>query len=1156
MCASLAVRTRVGRGRSWPVAFAVIVCATAALVSQNAVEPAALLAVRQSLARGAFADAEREATALVAVVEQQSGGDSVELARVQDLRVEASTRSGHAGSPEILALAQRVVEVKEQHLGRGHPETASSLHNLGAVLFERGEFAAAVPLHERALAIRERALPVGDPAIARSLELLAAALIKTERPDDARRLLVRAQTIREANVARDPLGLATTLELTGWLERNSGNYTAAGPLVERALTLRRRAAPDHADLATTIELQGDLLWLTGDRVGARRVWSEAREFATRALGGDHPTLGAIERRAAMAAWAFGDQREARRLQEHALDVADRSAAPCYPERFMVLNDLAVSYEHGGEYSAASRMFERARAGYEKCLGPRHSLVATLISNQADLASMMGDLVESERLNQRVVEARTAAFGPTHPFVAGALESLADVVAARGQRARAQRLYDRALNIRRQGQSAPDVARTLVSMSRNYFASGKLTLASGALDEAMEIYRQAGSTAEQPDSLGRALELRAQIEARRGDYRGSRATLEETLDVRERTFGRSHPLSADTLLQLASADFALAARTAAFDEALAAERDARDHVRYTIRYLPERHAMLYAAKTARGVDLALSILASHEAGNSSQAFEAVIQSRGVILDELAARARLTASADPDLAPIGATLTAARERFANLMLRSLDDDGSVPLPLLDEARQAKERIERDLAERSVVIRGEFMRAHAALAEVSRALDPDSALVSFFRYERSVMSKSPGEALARLRTMPAYIAFVLRAGSSEVTAVPLGPAASLENAVTAWRAEAAMPPRAGAESTSETAYRDAGSRLRQRIWDPLAEAIGDVTRVFIVPDGALNLVSFAALPARAGGYLGERRAVHYVATERDLVTTELPPLARGLLAVGGAAFGGPPVKPAAAPVAPVVTPTLRSACANLAGVRFEPLPGSRSEVTEIARIWSSGPGAESQDHTGKATLLTGSAATETAFKQSVAGQRVVHLATHGFFLGSACDAAPPNTRAVGGLAVAGSQPRAPVENPLLLSGLAFAGANNRAAVRSNQDDGVLTAEEIAALNLQATEWAVLSACDTGLGEIKAGEGVFGLRRAFQIAGARTIVMSLWAVDDRATEAWMAALYSSRFGKRLSTADAVHDANLSVLRARRARGQSTHPFYWAGFVAAGDWR
>jgi CHAT domain-containing protein len=147
-------------------------------------------------------------------------------------------------------------------------------------------------------------------------------------------------------------------------------------------------------------------------------------------------------------------------------------------------------------------------------------------------------------------------------------------------------------------------------------------------------------------------------------------------------------------------------------------------------------------------------------------------------------------------------------------------------------------------------------------------------------------------------------------------------------------------------------------------------------------------------------------------------------------------------------------------------------------------------------------------------------------------------------------------PPENPLVLSGLAFAGANLRAAAGADEDDGILTAEEVASLDLTGVEWAVLSACDTGLGLIRAGEGVLGLRRAFHVAGVRTVIMSLWSVEDRATRRWMQTLYRSRLESRRTTADALRDAGLAVLQERRSQGLSGHPFFWAGFVAAGDWR
>src|SRR5262245_38778194 len=138
-----------------------------------------------------------------------------------------------------------------------------------------------------------------------------------------------------------------------------------------------------------------------------------------------------------------------------------------------------------------------------------------------------------------------------------------------------------------------------------------------------------------------------------------------------------------------------------------------------------------------------------------------------------------------------------------------------------------------------------------------------------------------------------------------------------------------------------------------------------------------------------------------------------------------------------------------------------------------------------------------------------------------------------------------------------LAGCGANQRGQLHSPEEgeDGILTAEEVGSLDLSSVEWAVLSACETGIGKLAAGEGVLGLRRAFSVGGAGTLIMSLWRVEDEATRAWMQRLYRGRFSG-LTTAESVRDASLAIIRERRGRGPSTHPFFWGGFVAEGDWR
>ncbi len=237
-------------------------------------------------------------------------------------------------------------------------------------------------------------------------------------------------------------------------------------------------------------------------------------------------------------------------------------------------------------------------------------------------------------------------------------------------------------------------------------------------------------------------------------------------------------------------------------------------------------------------------------------------------------------------------------------------------------------------------------------------------------------------------------------------------------------------------------------------------------MVPDGLINLVNFAALPDSEGRFLLEREPVmHYLTTERDLLSRSEARPGQTLLAVGGPAFDELSQASETTSVRSETTSVRRgSECSSLSQVRFESLPGSLSEVSEIGALWpTSGSDVK---------LLRGAAATESAVKQAVTGRRIVHLATHGFFLGADCTLGRAGLRAVGGIATA-SAVSVMNENPLLLTGLAFAGANHRKKAALDQDDGLMTAEEIAGLNLQGTEWAVLSACDTGLGEIRGRRG-----------------------------------------------------------------------------------
>jgi len=561
----------------------------------------------------------------------------------------------------------------------------------------------------------------------------------------------------------------------------------------------------------------------------------------------------------------------------------------------------------------------------------------------------------------------------------------------------------------------------------------------------------------------------------------------------------------------------------------------------------------------GLDLALSLTVDGVAppDTLALAWGALMRSRSLVLDEMAARHRaVVASRDTAVARAAGVWLERRQAFAHLLARGLGDDTPEAYrAAIERARAASEEAERALARSSRAFRSGQALARTGLDEVRAALAPGEALVAYTRYRRRTAAP-PG-------TAPAYAALVLRAGAGP-RGVALGSAASIDSLVQRWRelASRRLPERVGRELL-EKQCRSAGEAVRQRIWDPVATEVEDARRIYVVPDAALHLVNFDALPVGRAEFLIERPAViHLLTAERDLVPgARSEVLGQGLLAMGDPDFDAAPAAASAAAghgesqatggaAPPAVFRGDLSRCGDFGALRWSRLPASAQEVEDVVATWRGR--ADSRGATGSGTnALTGAGATEAAFKRLAPGRRVIHLATHGFCVAGSCgsllegDARTSRGRL-------GAAPGAG-ENPLLLSGLALAAANRRGAATPGEEDGVVTAEEVSALDLNGVEWAVLSACETGVGEVRAGEGVFGLRRAFQVAGAGALIMSLWPVDDAATRAWMKHLYEARLERHLSAADAVREASLAALRERRASGASTHPFTWGAFVAAG---
>jgi CHAT domain-containing protein/tetratricopeptide (TPR) repeat protein len=1158
------------------IGYAVVLIVGAIALSAGRERPQDLLPdVRDLLAAGLYEEAEAAARNEVDKLRALHGDDALEVATASDVLVRALLLNGRGTHDQTLALATRTLQIKEAHLGAQHPELVSSLLNLGDVLAGAAEFQQAIAVTERAVALREASAPRESFDVAEALDHLGGVLSAARRHDDALKALERSLRLKEKVLDGMDVAIARTLEEIGLVLQRRGAYDASGTTLRRAAAIQEAASVDHPVYAKTLNLMAQQLWFEGRLVESRNASERAVAVAERRLRSDHPTVAQSLEYLASTLNDLGDLNRSVATVERALAIAERNFGPSHHVTAQYLHLLAFFELHEGAYAAARQRFRRALSIFEARYGPWHEFVATTLSMLARADASLGDYANARRELSRAATIHERVGGPNHPFVAIALTDLANVYGEEGLPVQALPLLERALAIREKnlGPNHGDVARTLADMASTLVQTGQMTRAQAAATRALGIWEHLDT----PDAptYAKGLALYAQLQTRRGDDAAARNYFERAMAIRAKVFGTSNPVYADTQVGLALALANLGDRGSALSNAVSAEAAGREHLRLMLRSLPERLALNYAAARPRGLNLILSLTESTPE-TAVLALDAQIRSRALVLDEMAARQNSRQAAIEDADPLRIAFNSAQQRLANLVVRGPAELSPAQYTaVLEEARREAELAEQALAEQNTEFRAARSRAQLGLDEVRASLPPDSALVSFVRYDRTFFSRqvqnpSPsGPARSSSRTVPSYLAFVLRADQPPAV-VRLGSARTIDPLVTQWRADIAAEVLAPAQTSSDGSARSSrvsGVALRRLVWDRLLPHLGDASRVFIVPDGAVSLVPLVALPVGQRSYLLDRApVVHYLSAERDLVPrpVDTASVGQGLLALGGPAFDDPTLfgagrnrpgsvaKPAARPTASVRA--VEPACGSFQTIKFQPLQGTLQEVRELSGLWST-PAIPKADG---ARVLAGRDASEPTFKQEAHRYRVLHLATHGFFLGDSCSPARAGTRAVGGLLNAsGPQPvAAPAENPLLLSGLALAGANRRQTAAPGEDDGVLTAEEVASLNLKGVEWAVLSACDTGLGEVKAGEGVFGLRRAFQVAGARTVIMSLWSVDDQATRQWMRALYLGRLQKHLGTADAMHDASLSVLRDRRAKGLSTHPFYWAGFVAAGDWR
>lgn len=537
---------------------------------------------------------------------------------------------------------------------------------------------------------------------------------------------------------------------------------------------------------------------------------------------------------------------------------------------------------------------------------------------------------------------------------------------------------------------------------------------------------------------------------------------------------------------------------------------------------ERQKLLSLDRCSNLSGLALTLHTQSFPNNDESlqlAFTSLLRQKGRVLDTVfdnVAALRRRASAEDQI--LLKRFVEARTELSNWALKGTSQIGAADYQLrLKQFEDQFEKIEAEVAARSEGFLDQSRLA--TLEELKTAIPDQVTLIEIARY-------SPVSVTTGKEEEPRYAAYLLNAGGAPKW-VDLGAATAVDKAIDKWRRALQDRRRSDVKSLARA--------VDEIVMRPIRRHLGATTKVLISPDGSLNLLPFAALVDERGEYLVNRYSFTYLTSGRDLLRLGIKHKSGDeTVVVADPRFGERSEVMAAADrdikavpgTGPIAGQSSRPSFL-LAEAFFPELPGTASEARSLKTLLPD------------ARVLTRAQATETAVKQ-VSRPRILHIATHGFFLRDANAQTGDKARA---LRNSGSGD----ENPYLRSGLALAGAN---LYKSGDDDGILTALEAAGLDLWGTKLVVLSACNTGVGDVRNGDGVYGLRRALVLAGSESQVMSLWRVSDQGTKELMVAYYTRLLGGE-GRGEALRQVQLQMLKQPNRR----HPYYWASFIQSGEW-
>jgi CHAT domain-containing protein/Tfp pilus assembly protein PilF len=949
----------------------------------------------------------------------------------------------------------------------------------------------------------------------------------------------QALTLREAVLGSTHLEVAACLILLGELYQQQGEQPRAEPLLQRGLAIREEAlGKHHPDVAYSLTKLANLYSEQGLYGQAEPLYQRGLAILEAALGKHHPHIASVLGNLAILYREQGLYDQAEPLYQRGLAIQEAALGKHHPLVAYSLNNLANLYREQGLYEQAEPLYQRALAIREAALGKHHPHIASTLSNLAALYESQGLYDQAEPLYQRALAIQEEALGKHHPRVAYLLNNLAVLYREQGSYRQAEQLYRRALAILEEalGKHHPGVATPLNNIAALYMNQGLYEKAGPLLQRALAVWE--GALGKHHPDVAYALSNLATLYREQGLYGKAEPLYQRVLIIREEVLGKHHPDVARALNELARLRLAQHRLAQALPLLTRAFVISEQRLRKEALDFSESRLASFLEFLRADEDFLYALLRAHpdDAQVRRLALSSVLLRKGRSVEESSNTSRaILRSLGPEDRGAFERLRGLRTQLAQL---SLQGPGSLSAAdyqqhLKDLAAQG-DALEADLARRSAPL-----RALAALPppeeivdRAASALPKDGALVEFVAYEDQPLIPKPGISWTQLPTQMRYLALVLFPDAS-IRAIDLGPAAAIDQAASTLR---------NALAHRDAAFQGPAQALYTVAFKPLLPVLGTTRRLLLAPDGQLGLVPFSALHD-GKNFLIDSFDLSYLTSGKDLL-----PRPEGLPSSGSVVVLADPdfSSPAAPPTSQVEAPAgaMRSAAlerfystlrADVAEQDWAPLPGTRQEAEAIQRLIP------------QARLFLGPEASKQHLLQ-LAAPGVLHVATHGFFLEDG--AAPTSSRGVIHLGSGDVASRRPTD-PLLRSGLVLSGAHAppftaTSSARRPADGALVTALELAGLDLWGTQLVVLSACDTGRGDVKRGQGVYGMRRALVTAGAETVVMSLWKVNDDTTRQLMEEYYRHLL-RGQGRATALRQAMLSL------REKEPHPYAWAPFIALG---